>query len=138
MSRLTIRYGTGANHDLVQHAALGTDEEPLRDRSGVTGPRPGAVSRAEPVPDVAEVVLRLQSEGLRLAVSTEGRKGGAGPSDVGMIWVEGLALTLDTDPGRVRQSPFELRDDEAGPAIYENGRRVAGARTQSRPRYYDL
>ena len=138
MSRLTIRYGTGANHDLVQHAALGTDGELVRDGGGVTGPRPGPASGAEPAPDVAEVVLRLQSEGLRLAVTTEGRKGGAGPSDVGMIWVEDLALTLDTDPSRVQQSPFELRDDEAGPAIYEHGRRVAGARTQSRPRYYDL
>jgi radical SAM protein (TIGR04043 family) len=55
-----------------------------------------------------------------------------------MLWVEELALTLDTDPARVEQSPFELRVDEAGTAIYEHGRRVASARTQSRPRYYDL
>ena len=130
--------GRGPTHDLVQHAALGTDDELVRDGGGMTSPRPGPVPRAEPPPDVAEVVLRLQSEGLRLAVTTEGRKGGAGPSDVGMIWVEDLALTIDTDPSRVWQSPFELRDDEAGPAIYEHGRRVAGARTQSRPRYYDL
>ena len=88
--------------------------------------------------DVAELILRLQSEGLRLGAVTEGRKGGAGPSDVGMLWVEELALTLDTDPARVEQSPFELRVDEAGAAIYEDGRRVAAARTQSRPRYYDL
>ena len=107
------------------------DDEP--GLSGTLAPNP-----AHEVADVADVVLRLQSEGLRLGVTTEGRKGGAGPSDVGMIWVEDLALTLDTDPGRVQQSPFELREDDAGAAIYEDGRRVAGARTQSRPRYYDL
>ena len=95
--------------------------------------------------DLAAVVLRLQSEGLRVAVATEGRRGGAGPSDVGMIWVEDLALTLDTDPERTLHSPFELRGDETrgdgpvgGVAIYEHGRRVAGARTQPRPRFYDL
>ena len=92
----------------------------------------------DPADDIADIVLRLQSEGLRLGAATEGRKGGAGPSDVGMLWVEDLALTLDTDPARVEQSPFELRVDDAGAAIYEDGRRVATARTQSRPRYYDL
>ena len=90
--------------------------------------------------DIADIVLRLQSEGLRLGTVTEGRKGGAGPSDVGMIWVDDLALTLDTDPARVQQLTVRARaiDDARVPAIYEDGRRVAGARTQPRPRYYDL
>ena len=139
--------GWGTDDDLVRtavrdptdDAAADTVRSPSRavvrmtDRGAA-----GAATATAADADVAELVLRLQSEGLRLEVATEGRKGGAGPSDVGMIWVEDLALTLDTDPGRVRHSPFELRDDGAGFAIYDQGRRVAGARPQSRPRCYDL
>jgi radical SAM protein (TIGR04043 family) len=88
--------------------------------------------------DTAELVLRLQAQGLRTEEQTEGRVGGAGPSDVSMVWVDDYAVTLDTNPGRAASSPFELRADGGGLAIYEVGRRVAPARTQARPRYYDL
>ncbi len=89
--------------------------------------------------DTADLVLRLQAHGLRTNVPTEGRVGGAGPSDVGMLWVDEYAVTLDTDPGRIATSPFELRGDGDGAlAIYEGDRRLAPARPQSRPRYYDL
>jgi radical SAM protein (TIGR04043 family) len=88
--------------------------------------------------DTAELVLRLQAHGLRTDVQTEGRSGGAGPSDVSMIWVDDYAVTLDTNPGRTESSPFELRADGNGFGIYEGGRWVAPARSQRRPRYYDL
>jgi radical SAM protein (TIGR04043 family) len=89
--------------------------------------------------DTADLVLRLQATGLRTNVATEGRSGGAGPSDVGMLWVDDYALTLDTDPGRSAASPFELRSDPSGAlGIYEQDQWVAPARVQSRPRYYDL
>ena len=89
--------------------------------------------------DTADLVLRLQAQGLRTEVPTEGRVGGAGPSDVSMVWVDDYAITLDTNPGRTASSPFELRGDADGAlAIYEDGRRVAPARTQPRPRFYDL
>ncbi|HEY1280636.1 MAG TPA: MSMEG_0568 family radical SAM protein [Acidimicrobiales bacterium] len=109
-----------------------TSERPVR-----------APAQRDPAPtdgaaDLADIVLRLQSEGLRLGVSTEGRTGGAGPSDVGMIWVEDVSLTLDTDPARTTASPFELEREESGFAIYEHGQRVAAARPQTRPRFYDL
>jgi radical SAM protein (TIGR04043 family) len=89
-------------------------------------------------PDTADLVLRLQAHGLRADVRTEGRVGGAGPSDVSMLWVDDYAVTLDTDPVHSSASPFELRTDGSGLAIYEDGRRVAPARAQSRPRCYDL
>ena len=88
--------------------------------------------------DVADVVLRLQSSGLRTDAMVEGRSGGAGPSDVSMLWVDEFALTLDTSPARVAGSPFELRAVDEGFAIFENGHRVAGARPLDRPRFYDL
>jgi radical SAM protein (TIGR04043 family) len=89
-------------------------------------------------PESADLVLRLQAQGLRTNVRTEGRVGGAGPSDVSMLWVDDYSVTLDTNPERSATSPFELRADGDVFAIFEGGRRVASARTQSRPRYYDL
>ena len=68
-------------------------------------------------PDLAEVVLRLQSEGLRLGVRTEGRKGGAGPSDVGMIWVEDLALTVHAHP-TLPETLMEAAEATLGHAIH--------------------
>lgn len=89
-------------------------------------------------PDSADLVLRLQAQGLRTGVATEGRVGGAGPSDVSMLWVDDYAVTLDTNPARSADSPFELRGDGDALAVYEDGRPIAQARAQDRPRYYDL
>jgi radical SAM protein (TIGR04043 family) len=88
--------------------------------------------------DLGDLILRLQSQGLRTTTGIGGRSGGAGPSDVGMLWVDDVALTLDADPGRAESSPFELRPDGAGFALFEDGQRRAGARPQGRPRFYDL
>lgn len=87
--------------------------------------------------DVADLVFRLQSQGLRVATPTERRVGGAGPSDVGMLWVDDLPITLGATPAG-DDSPFEIRMEDDGLAIYEGDRRRAAARTQPRPRYYDL
>src|SRR5439155_4903767 len=44
----------------------------------------------------------------------------------------------DTDPARATASPFELRPEGDGFALFEDGRRRASARPQGRPRFYDL
>jgi radical SAM protein (TIGR04043 family) len=88
--------------------------------------------------DLADLVLRLQSQGVRTPAPVAGRTGGAGPSDVGMVWVDGVALTLDTDAGRAATSPFELHPEDEGFGLYEDGRRRASVRSSPRPRYYDL
>ena len=90
------------------------------------------------LPNLGELVLRLQAEGLRTESAVGGRSGGAGPTDVSMLWVEDMALTLDTNAAKVASSPFELRDDDQGLAIYESGVRVASARNTPRPRFYEL
>jgi radical SAM protein (TIGR04043 family) len=88
--------------------------------------------------DLSDLVLRLQSEGLRAHGQVAGRSGGAGPSDVGMLWVDGVALTLNADDQRSARSPFELRPEGDGFAVFEGGLRRADARPQTRPRFYDL
>jgi radical SAM protein (TIGR04043 family) len=90
-------------------------------------------------PQLAGLLADLQSFGLQVQEPLESRRGGAGPADTGMLWVEGVAVTVPVAAPFVAQSPFTLRaeDDEAY-GIYRDGERVASARRTSRPRYYDL
>jgi radical SAM protein (TIGR04043 family) len=91
-------------------------------------------STAERAAELAVLVTELQSAGLRVEVTTETRTGGAGPSDSGMLWIEGVPVTVPTDAG----SPYVLRPEDDGEAIYREGVRLAGASRTNRPRYYDL
>lgn len=100
------------------------------------GERQAQAARTEA--DLSNLILRLQSEGLRAHGQVDGRTGGAGPSDVGMLWVDGVGLTLNADDRRAPESQFELRPEGDGFAVFEAGQRRAGARPQTRPRFYDL
>ena len=101
-----------------------------------------AVAAAEtvvPTPEaLAGLITELQSSGLRVETSMESRHGGAGPSDSGMLWVEGVAVTVPTDAAFARTSPFALRAEDEGFGIYRDGLRLASATGAARPRYYDL
>ena len=37
-----------------------------------------------------ELIIDLQARGLRVEAQLETRKGGAGPTDSGMLWIEGV------------------------------------------------
>ena len=95
-------------------------------------------SHAPPVAQVARLITRLQSVGLRVEVPMETRTGGAGPADAGMLWIEGVPATIPTTADYAHDSPYVLRAEEDGWAIYLGRRRLAGARPAPRPRYYDL
>ncbi|MEA2685259.1 MAG: hypothetical protein QOE93_454, partial [Actinomycetota bacterium] len=106
--------------------------------------------------DLALLITELQSQGLRVesagpgagAPVLEGRRGGAGPSDSGMLWIEGVAVTVPTDTDFARMSPYVLRPEDDGSeiggsgtggfGIWRDGVRVAAATGAARPRYYDL
>jgi radical SAM protein (TIGR04043 family) len=83
---------------------------------------------------IASLIMDLQSLGLRVEAALETRRGGAGPSDSGMLWVEGVPVTVPTRP----QSPYVLKDEDDGHGIYRDGCKVASAAAGRRPRYYDL
>ncbi|MDH3299546.1 MAG: MSMEG_0568 family radical SAM protein [Acidimicrobiia bacterium] len=88
---------------------------------------------------LASLIIDLQSRGLKVETALEKRPGGAGPSDAGMIWVEGTAVTVPVDADFVTGTPYTLRaDDDGGFGIYADGRRLADAAPADRPRYYDL
>src|SRR4029453_12836261 len=82
----------------------------VRDPPGRGGPR-GAPPRAPPwaPPELGQLITELQSRGLRVERPFETRRGGAGPADAGMIWVEGGAVTAPGGGGSCAGSPSVLR-----------------------------
>ena len=100
---------------------------------------PGAAHPTVPTDaEVAELIVELQSRGLRVEVPVESRTGGAGPTDSGMIWLEGHPVTVPTHTERARTSPYVLKpEDGGGSAVYRDGRRLAGVADAHRPRFYD-
>ncbi|MDQ1491235.1 MAG: hypothetical protein QOJ23_3749 [Actinomycetota bacterium] len=88
--------------------------------------------------DVATLITDLQSRGLRIETPVERRSGGAGPSDSGLIWIEGVAATVPTGTAWADASPYARRVEDLGFGISRDGERRAGATAGQRPRYYDL
>lgn len=88
---------------------------------------------------VAALIMDLQSVGLRLeAELATTRQGGAGPSDSGMLWIEGVPVTVPTQTEQARRSPYSLRAEDEGQGIYRDGVKLASVAGTARPRFYDL
>ncbi len=87
---------------------------------------------------IANLILDLQAQGLDIRTKFERRPGGAGPSDAGMIWIEGTPVTVPVDAEFVRGTPYTLQAEDDGFGIYRSGSRVASAAPASRPKYYDM
>lgn len=89
-------------------------------------------------PAFGRLLTELQSVGVRLEEPVFGRRGGAGPSDAGMVLIDGVPLTFPFASEYAARSPYTLRADDDGWAIYRDGEVVARAEVQPRPRYYGL
>ena len=97
-----------------------------------------ATDRLDPA-DLASLVTAVQSRGLRVEVPIGERRGGAGPADAGMLYIDGVQTTVPVNAGYVADSPYALRGEDDGSwAIYAGLRRLAVASLAPRPRYYDL
>jgi radical SAM protein (TIGR04043 family) len=55
-----------------------------------------------------------------------------------MLWVGGIPLTVPTDNATAAGSPYVLKAEDDGYAVYRDGRRLVEASVQQRPRFYDL
>jgi radical SAM protein (TIGR04043 family) len=107
--------------------------------AATVGSPPGdAVDPTAAAEAMASLVVDLQARGLRVEVPLERRTGGAGPSDSGFLWVGGFPITVPTDNAAAAGSPYVLRAEDDGYAVFEGDRRLADASTQQRPRFYDL
>lgn len=87
---------------------------------------------------LSDLILELQEKGLSVKTPLERRPGGAGPSDAGMIWVEGTPVTVPVDAAYVADTPYSLESEDSGHGIYRDGVRVAAATPAGRPRFYDM
>jgi radical SAM protein (TIGR04043 family) len=98
--------------------------------------------RALPTLDDRRLLVELQSLGVRIEDETgegvPGRRGGAGPSDAGFLWVRGLPLTVPIHAGYARRSPYTVRITERGARLELSGRYVAPVVVPPRPRIYDM
>ncbi|MGD9527626.1 MSMEG_0568 family radical SAM protein [Pseudonocardia sp.] len=84
---------------------------------------------------IAELIMELQAVGLRMETDLETtRTGGAGPSDSGMLWIEGVPVTVPPNSA----SPYALRAEDDGQGVYRDGVKLASVSGTSRPRFYDL
>jgi radical SAM protein (TIGR04043 family) len=86
----------------------------------------------------AGLIAELQAVGLRLEADLEVRAGGAGPSDAGMLWIDGVPATVPTSAAYVADSPYALRPDDDGFGIYRGTVRLAEARPAPRPNFYGM
>ena len=91
-------------------------------------------------PELHSVLADLQSLGVRAEPDafTEARSGGAGPSDAGMMWVEGIPITFPHSSGFVSSSPFSIRKEEDGWGLYRQSERLAAVTLPPKPRFYEL
>jgi radical SAM protein (TIGR04043 family) len=93
-----------------------------------------------PFAELGPLIAEVQSLGVKVEERMEeGRSGGAGPADAGMIWIEGIPVTFPHVSGFAASSPYVLRRPEGeGWGVYRDGRRLAGATLPARPSFYDL
>jgi len=96
----------------------------------------GAQTRVSP--EIAHLIMELQSVGLRVEAQLERRQSGAGPSDAGMLWIEGFPVTVPTESALAHRSPYVLKREDDSFGVYRDGERLAEARGTPRPKYYDL
>ena len=80
--------------------------------------------------DDRRLVVELQSLGVRVEDETDGdgvqgRRGGAGPSDAGFLWVRGLPLTVPMHAEYAQHSPYTLRIGARGARLERGGEYVA-------------
>jgi radical SAM protein (TIGR04043 family) len=87
------------------------------------------------IPGVVSLIMDLQAVGLRIETTLETtRTGGAGPSDSGMLWIDGVPVTVPPNA----DSPYSLRAEDEGQGIYRDGVKLAAVSGTARPRFYDL
>jgi radical SAM protein (TIGR04043 family) len=93
--------------------------------------------------DDRRLLTELQSLGVRVERTDDDpavpdRRGGAGPSDAGFLWVRGLPLTVPMHADYVRHSPYTLRLHGARAQLLYGDEDVGPVRVPPRPRIYDL
>lgn len=94
--------------------------------------------------DDRRLLVELQSLGVRVddartnPTELQGRRGGAGPSDLGFMWIRGLPLTVPMHDDLAARSPYTLRITDAGGELWFGDELVGPAVLPPRPKIYDM
>lgn len=94
--------------------------------------------------DDRRLLVELQSLGVRVddartnPTELQGRRGGAGPSDLGFMWIRGLPLTVPMHDDLAARSPYTLRITDAGGELWFGDDLVGPAVLPPRPKIYDM
>jgi radical SAM protein (TIGR04043 family) len=94
--------------------------------------------------DDRRLLVELQSLGVRVddartnPTEIQGRRGGAGPSDLGFMWIRGLPLTVPMHDDLAARSPYTLRITDAGGELWFGDDLVGPAVLPPRPKIYDM
>lgn len=86
----------------------------------------------------ADLIVQLQARGLRTDIDVGARRGGAGPADAGMLWINGARVTVPTTAAYVAESPYALRQEDDGFGIYLGDERLADVTLAPTPKFYGL
>jgi radical SAM protein (TIGR04043 family) len=89
-------------------------------------------------PGFVTLLAEVQSRGVRVDEVLDARTAGAGPSDAGMVYIEGSPVTFPYISEFVEDSPFVIRREDDGWGLYRGDVRLASADLPPRPRYYEL
>jgi radical SAM protein (TIGR04043 family) len=87
---------------------------------------------------LGSLLVELQRFGVRVQENPHARSGGAGPSDAGMVWVEGHPVTFPFASEFTASTPFVLEEESEGWGLYRDGRRLYSVSLPPRPRFYEL
>lgn len=93
--------------------------------------------------DLRRLSVELQSLGVRTIDDIpreEVRRGGAGPSDAGFLWIDETPLTVPVHGDYVESSPFELVMHPSGNygVLSREGEEIGRVRPHPRPKIYDM
>jgi radical SAM protein (TIGR04043 family)/putative N-acetyltransferase (TIGR04045 family) len=84
-----------------------------------------------------ELVIELQSFGLRVQGKLSPRKGGAGPAEGGTFLIEGIPVNLPISSQYVSRSPYFLKEEGGQHVIFKDGKAICPIDFVERPKFYD-
>jgi len=93
--------------------------------------------------DDRRLLVELQSLGVRVedesgTTKVPGRRGGAGPSDAGFVWVRGLPLTVPMHSRFAQASPYRLRLGERSAKLFRGDEYVGPVAIPPQPKIYEM
>jgi radical SAM protein (TIGR04043 family) len=82
------------------------------------------------------IIVELQSYGLKIEPFDKGRKGGAGPSDGRIIVIEGSYFFVPTMNKRIEKSPYSIKGENGKIILTKNGKDLIPISFQDTPKFY--